>query len=104
MRKFVDRVMCSPMTFWERRQARLATSGDSAQPTLGLGDMKNFMIGLPMDSSCWPSIAERMLQRLNPIERAAAKLDHQELLLLEHRQALITLAMTGELEIPGLAS
>jgi type I restriction enzyme, S subunit len=30
-------------------QARMATSSDSAQPTLGLGDLQTFNIGLPRE-------------------------------------------------------
>jgi type I restriction enzyme S subunit len=84
-------------------QARLATSGDSAQPTLGLGDMKDFAIGIPKDPTRWSAIADRMIQCLDPIEKAVVKLDRQERLVLEHRQALITAAVTGELHIPGVA-
>jgi type I restriction enzyme S subunit len=84
-------------------QARLATSGDSAQPTLGLGDMKNFEIGIPTDARRWSEIAGRLVGRLAPIDDAVAKLDAQEQLLKEHREALIAAAVTGELEIPGVA-
>lgn len=80
-------------------QAGLATSGDSAQPTLGLGDMKNFTVGIPADARRWSVIADRVVRRLSPIDDAVKKVNEQERLLLEHRQALITAAVTGELDI-----
>ena len=40
---------------------------------------------------------------LGAIHRAAVKLERQIALLQEHRQALITAAVTGELDIPGVA-
>jgi len=41
---------------------------------------------------------------LGAIHRAAVKLERQIALLQEHRQALITAAVTGELDIPGVAT
>jgi len=39
--------------------------------------------------------------KLTQIDRLAKLIDRQVLLILEHRQALITAAMTGELEVPS---
>jgi type I restriction enzyme S subunit len=86
-----------------QHQARLATSSDSAQPTLGLGDMMNFRVGLPRDTSRWPEIEDRLRTRLSPIMDALMRLTTQEALLQEHRQALIKAAVTGELEVPRAA-
>jgi type I restriction enzyme S subunit len=79
-------------------QARLATSSDSAQPTLGLGDMKHFLVGLPTDRSSWSAIADRLRSRRARIDSATAALRRQVELLREHRQALITAAVRGDLD------
>jgi type I restriction enzyme S subunit len=80
-------------------QARLATSGDSAQPTLGLGDMKNFVVGIPADSSHWPQITAALARREARIGKASNALRRQIDLLRERRQGLITAAITGELDV-----
>jgi type I restriction enzyme S subunit len=57
---------------------------------------------LPIDAQREASAAaNRVLARAEAIE---ASLASQVTLLLEHRQALITAAVTGELEIPGVAA
>jgi type I restriction enzyme S subunit len=85
-------------------QARLATSGDSAQPTLGLGDMKNFLVGLPHDRRRWEDLARRLESRQNQVRSTITALTRQIDLLREHRQALITAAVTGELDVARTAA
>jgi len=48
-------------------------------------------------------IARRYLERRSWMEHVVSKLDRQVALLQEHRQALITAAVTGELDIPQAA-
>lgn len=84
--------------------ARLATSSDSAQPTLGLGDLKDFQIGLPDDRSVWPQMSQVLELRRTEVERMTDTLQRQVNLLVERRQALITAAVTGELDVPGVAA
>jgi type I restriction enzyme S subunit len=58
----------------------------------------------------WPSSTEQAkivshLDRVSDVtRRAVASLTSQCELLLEHRQALVTAVLTGELDIPGLAA
>ncbi len=85
-------------------QAHLATAGDSAQPTLGLGDLKNFAINLPLDRAQWLAIEERLNRAWGKLDAMRSVLTRQIELLVEHRQALITAAVTGHLEIPGVAA
>jgi type I restriction enzyme, S subunit len=106
--QLLPKVPRSLVRFWfESRRfqdlALLATSGDSAQPTLGLGDLKNFVIGLPTDPATWPAMATQLEQQHDAVEKCIASCRRQIELLIERRQALITAAVTGELDIPGLA-
>jgi type I restriction enzyme S subunit len=79
-------------------QARLATGSDTAQPTLNMSDLRKFAIPLPLGNE------ERMsmVRELKSVESRATQLllelDRQSLLLREHRQALITAAVTGGLD------
>jgi type I restriction enzyme S subunit len=77
-------------------QATLATSGDSAQPTLGLNDMKNFDLALPHDRSGWTAISHALEERETHFRQILRVLARQVELLREKRQALITAAVTGE--------
>ncbi len=87
-----------------RDQALLATSSDSAQPTLGLGDLKNFVVGLSEDRSNWCALAAHLEARHSVVVRTKEMLGRHISLLAEHRQALITAAVTGELEVTGVAA
>jgi type I restriction enzyme S subunit len=49
-------------------------------------------------------LASELLAELDRVRTLQAKLQHQIALLREHRQALITAAVTGELEVPGVAA
>lgn len=80
-------------------QAHLATEGDTAQPTLNLGDLAEFRVGLPADYAEWPALLETLEAGLRPLNRAAEVLTQQVGLLQEHRQALITAAVTGTLKV-----
>jgi type I restriction enzyme S subunit len=84
-------------------QARLATSSDTAQPTLNMGDLANFEVSFPK-----PETREAVLQRsraeIRRYRTTELLLLRQISLLQERRQALITTAVTGELEIPERAA
>ncbi len=84
--------------------ARLATEASSAQPTLNLSDLAEFTVGLPRDSRLWPGLLEGVRRRVARVEASVDALTIQMDLLAERRQALITAAVTGELEIPGVAA
>ncbi len=87
-----------------QRLARLATSSDSAQPTLGMEDLGNFPVGLPQDRMEWSFLSMRLEKGEHKVRTTLRLLDRQISLLTEHRQALIIAAVTGELEIPGVAA
>jgi type I restriction enzyme S subunit len=87
-----------------QESARLATSNDSAQPTLGLGDLKNFVVGIPDQPSEWGRMAAHLERRRSLILTARNLLERQLSLLVEHRQALITAAVTGQLEVSEAAA
>ena len=85
-------------------QAQLSTGGDTAQPTLNLSDLADFRVGLPGEPAKWKGILEGLERVLRPVDRAEKLTTEQIALLQEHRQALITAAVTGELSIPGVAA
>jgi type I restriction enzyme S subunit len=85
-------------------QARLATGGDTAQPTLNLGSLAAFDTGLPYDTASWAAVLDDLERELEPMEGISKRLHAQIALLQEHRQALITGAVTGELDVPGVAA
>jgi type I restriction enzyme S subunit len=85
-------------------QATLATGGDTAQPTLNLGDLGEFEVGLSDDPDGWHGLLDALERKLAPLHHVDDLLRKQLALLHERRQALITAAVTGQLDIPGLAA
>jgi type I restriction enzyme S subunit len=101
----VNGTECSPRLLAEfvrtRRyqdQARLATGSDTAQPTLGMGDLANFDIPLSRDVSELDAISRRFDVEARLAAGLTAEIDSQFALLREHRQALITAGIAGGLE------
>lgn len=100
----------SPRLIWHWTQttrfmdmANLATGGGTAQPTLNLGDLAEFAVGLPQLVEQWPGLLttlEDVCRRLNEAEET---LGRQVQLLQERRQTVITAAVTGQLDIPEAA-
>jgi type I restriction enzyme S subunit len=84
-------------------QAAAATGADSAQPTLGMGDLANFVVQFPR-SDIAREFHKRLERRLKHIAELDATASRHVDLLQERRQALITAAVTGQLEIPGVAA
>ena len=93
------RMWCGSSQF--AHQAELVTGTDSAQPTLNLGDLKNFRVGLPLAPSAWGPIRQRLQRAEASWEQTQGAVTRQLHLLAEHRQALITAAVTGEFAVPG---
>ena len=65
------------------------------------------LVGLPCPLPAMAQqlvIAENLDEKDAVIRKATDQLARQIELLREHRQALITAAVTGELEIPGVAA
>lgn len=83
-------------------QSQLGTRGATNQD-LVLGRIAKIRVPLPSLSE-----QDRIIQMIEdfsvPVRKAALNLSQQIELLREHRQALITAAVTGELEIPGVAA
>jgi len=76
-------------------QAELATSGDSIQPTLGMKDLARFDINLPID----PNAAAELASRLAKIDTLIAEAERFIELARERRSALITAAVTGQIDV-----
>jgi len=85
-------------------QALLATGGGTAQPTLNLGDLAEFTVGLSTNPKDWPRIAAILSDAHQSYLSLDSALRRQIDVLRQLRQALITSAVTGELEVPGVAA
>lgn len=77
------------------RQAELATSGDSIQPTLGMKDLARFDINLPTH----PLAAADLAGQIAKIDTLIAETARFIELASERRSALITAAVTGQINV-----
>ncbi|MDX3367574.1 restriction endonuclease subunit S [Streptomyces sp. ME02-6987-2C] len=81
------------------RQAVSATSSDTAQATLGMEDLANFRLSWPSS----PSATRDLLHEVRGIQQhgthLACAFQAQSRLLTERRQALITAAVTGQIDV-----
>jgi type I restriction enzyme S subunit len=100
----------SPRLIWHWTQtahfmdmAKLATGGGTAQPTLNLGDLANFTVGLPLETRLWPHILATLEKACGRLDVTEDALGRQLGLLQERRQAIITAAVTGQFDIPETA-
>jgi type I restriction enzyme, S subunit len=91
-------------TVWFMNQALVAVSSGAAQPTLNLGDLANFRVGLPLDVDTWPDLLCELDAHFKRVTSVRARITQQIDLLVARRQALITAAVTGQLEIQGVAA
>lgn len=80
-------------------QAELATSGDSIQPTLGMKDLARFDINLPTS----PGAAKNLVGRLSKIDALIVEAERFIELSKERRAALITAAVTGQIDVREVA-
>lgn len=80
-------------------QAQLATSGDSIQPTLGMQDLARFEIHLPTDAVAPVVLADRLAK----IDDLIAGTERFIELSRERRAALITAAVTGQIDVREVA-
>ena len=85
-----------------RAQVAAAQYG-AAQEQINLSDIVDFLVPVPPLEE-QGDIIRRSTKARAANELARAKLERQIELLREHRQALITAAVTGELEVPGVAA
>ncbi len=74
----------------------------STHKTIYMPDVRSIRVPLPPIEE-QRQIVEAAWQQLTTIDEATDRLERQLALLREHRQALVTAAVTGELEIPGVA-
>ena len=81
--------------------AKLATGGGTAQPTLNLGDLANFKVGLPEKTEEWPALLAELDEVCGRLDEIENTVNRQIDLLHERRQALITAAVIGQLDIPA---
>ncbi|WP_199812365.1 restriction endonuclease subunit S domain-containing protein [Streptomyces bikiniensis] len=77
------------------RQAELATSGDSIQPTLGMKDLARFDINLPTH----PRAAVDLAAQTAKIDTLIAEAERFIDLAVERRSALITAAVMGQIDV-----
>lgn len=86
---------------WARKHIAQHSVG-TIQSHFNIGAMKELPVPRAPKSVQW-DVAGRMRRDASSTERMTLKLSRQIDLLREHRHALITAAVTGELEIPGAA-
>jgi len=82
-----------------KEQAHLATSADSAQPTLGMEDLANFSLRWPADNAEQRQMAMQVEEYRLEFDATHHTLERQISLLAERRQALITAAVTGAITV-----
>lgn len=70
---------------------------------LGLEDLAELHVAVPSREEQRAGVA-RVAKSWNATSRSIERLNRQITLLLEHRQSLITAAVTGELAVPGVAA
>jgi type I restriction enzyme S subunit len=88
---------------WARTDELRATAPYTTLPILNNDFLKSFSVVLPELDTQDHAVAQ--LDHIADTTAAAvAAIEHQIDLLVEHRQALITAAVTGEHQVPGLAA
>lgn len=81
------------------RQASLATSSDTAQPTLGMEDLSNFKLSWPVSAGSLHDVLVRVTTARQHRDVLESLLKKQASALSERRQALITAAVTGQFDV-----
>ncbi len=77
-------------------QAKLATGGDTAQPTLNMGDLKKFGVGVDGDLVAAGREATSVMRSA---EQEKRMFDRSIALMTEMKRSLITAAVTGEFDV-----
>lgn len=80
-------------------QSLLATASDSAQRTLGMEDLANFAISWPADGEAQGRASVALAAIQAEFSNLRAALDRQLALTHERSQALITAAVTGQIDV-----
>ncbi|MFD5681998.1 restriction endonuclease subunit S [Streptomyces bacillaris] len=81
------------------RQALEATGNDTAQPTLGMEDLANFKLRWPTDAHEQRRLAQEVEEVAKHHDELTACYEKQTRLLTERRRALITAAVTGQIDV-----
>ncbi|GAB2600742.1 hypothetical protein GCM10027168_37350 [Streptomyces capparidis] len=81
------------------KQALVATSTDTAQPTLGMEDLGNFSLTWPSDLQERKHMVREIASIQSSTRALRKKLERQKSVLAERRQALITAAVTGQIDV-----
>jgi type I restriction enzyme S subunit len=82
-----------------KKQALVATSTDTAQPTLGMEDLGNFHLDWPVDPTERTQLLARITSTQECLTRLRDRIKGQLRLLAERRQALITAAVMGQIDV-----
>lgn len=80
-------------------QAALATGSDTAQPTLGMADLTSFSVHWPVNPDEQRRIADYLDEQTAKIDALIAKAERFIELSKERRAALITAAVTGQIDV-----
>ncbi|SFF52532.1 type I restriction enzyme, S subunit [Actinacidiphila alni] len=80
-------------------QAELATSGAAAQPALNMSDITHFTVWLPETHSGRRDLAYRVSTHEEENRRLLTAIGRKQSLVAERRQALITAAVTGQIDV-----
>lgn len=84
-------------------QARVATSGDTAQPTLNIGDLNRFRLSMPRGLGDRETLASEITASLRLTDLVRDELVASSQSLTEYRDVLITEAVTGKLDVTRLS-
>ena len=80
-------------------QAALVTVGDSVQPTLNMSDLSQFSLRIPPTEQALQRAVIALEEHSEIYTKTVASLHHHMELLGERRAALITAAVTGQIEV-----
>jgi type I restriction enzyme, S subunit len=96
---------CDVFTLWSwtqtldfSRQVALATGSDTAQPTLNVSDLSNFTLSIPSSIAEWKRAGAACREIIGWRDQVLGMAALHLRLLTERRQALITAAVTGQLD------
>ncbi len=85
-------------------QARLSVGSDTAQPTLGMKDLAGFALCWPDDASAEARVAGHLDEQTAKVDALIGKAEQFIDLAKERRSALITAAVTGQIDLSTTTS
>ena len=81
-----------------------ATGASDSMQNIGQDTIRELRVWLPTEAPTRVEIADRLDEALVSLQALDVAVSRQIDLLQERRQALITAAVTGQIEIPGVAA